>query len=54
MPQESEIDIRGCKLFLRRADKGPPPLFLHGAQGLSGWLAAFDDLVAHFIEKVAA
>lgn len=54
MPRESEIDIRGRKLFLRRAGKGPPPLFLHGAQGLSAWLPAFDHLAARFLEKVAA
>jgi len=48
MPRESEIDIRGCKLFLRRAGKGPSLLFLHGAQGLSGWLPAFEELAARF------
>jgi pimeloyl-ACP methyl ester carboxylesterase len=28
------IDIRGCKLNVRRAGRGEPLLFLHGAQGL--------------------
>jgi pimeloyl-ACP methyl ester carboxylesterase len=31
---ETTIDVRGCKLHLRRAGSGEPLLFLHGAQGL--------------------
>jgi pimeloyl-ACP methyl ester carboxylesterase len=34
--QHSEIDIRGCKLNLRRGGRSEPLLFLHGAQGLNG------------------
>lgn len=37
MPTDSDIDVRGCKIHVRRGGHGDPLLFLHGAQGLSGW-----------------
>jgi pimeloyl-ACP methyl ester carboxylesterase len=32
--KETTFDVRGCKLNVRRAGRGEPLLFLHGAQGL--------------------
>ena len=37
MPIASDIDVRGCKLHVQREGHGEPLLFLHGAQGLTGW-----------------
>jgi pimeloyl-ACP methyl ester carboxylesterase len=37
MPTESHVDVRGSKLHVRRDGRGEPLLFLHGAQGLTGW-----------------
>ena len=34
--QNAVVDVRGCKLNVRRAGRGEPLLFLHGAQGLNG------------------
>jgi pimeloyl-ACP methyl ester carboxylesterase len=39
------IDVNGCKLFLRRGGKGPPLLFLHGANG--------PDVSAPFMTRLA-
>lgn len=46
--QESEIDIRGCKLNVRRGGGGEPLLFLHGAQGLNGHEPGIEALAANF------
>jgi pimeloyl-ACP methyl ester carboxylesterase len=45
---ESKIDIRGCKLHMRRGGKGEPLLFLHGAGGIPGWIPAFQSLADRF------
>ncbi len=45
---ETFLEVRGCKLFLRRAGAGAPLLFLHGAQGLTGWPAALAELSKRF------
>jgi len=41
---ESKIDIRGCKIHMRRGGTGDPALFLHGAGGIPGWIPAFQSL----------
>lgn len=41
---EKMIDVRGCKVFLRRGGDGEPVLFLHGAGGIPGWIPAFQTL----------
>lgn len=46
--QHSDIDIRGCKLHLRRGGHGEPLLFLHGAQGLAGDEPGLEALAANF------
>ncbi len=35
---ESKIDIRGCKIHMRRGGAGELALFLHGASGVAGWI----------------
>jgi pimeloyl-ACP methyl ester carboxylesterase len=42
------IDVRGCKLHVRRAGRGEPLLFLHGAQGLSDREPGLDALAREF------
>ena len=34
--QDSDIDVRGCNVHVRRGGKGEALLFLHGAQGSAG------------------
>ena len=46
-PTETTLDVRNCKLLLRRAGKGPAVLFLHGAGGLQ-WVPFFDRLAERF------
>jgi pimeloyl-ACP methyl ester carboxylesterase len=46
--RSSDIDVRGCRLHVRRAGRGEPLLFLHGAQGLNGSEPGLDALAAHF------
>lgn len=46
--EATEIDVRGCRLHLRRAGRGEPLLFLHGAQGLNGSEPGLDALARHF------
>jgi pimeloyl-ACP methyl ester carboxylesterase len=46
--QHTEIDVRGCKLNLRRGGRGEPLLFLHGAQGLNGHEPGLEALTANF------
>jgi len=48
MPTDSHIDVRGCKLRVQRDGRGEPLLFLHGAQGLSGWEPALAALAERF------
>lgn len=45
---ETFVEVRGAKLFLRRDGAGEPLLFLHGVQGLPGWTEALTRLAAHF------
>ena len=45
---ENTIDVRGCKLHLRRAGRGEPLLFLHGAQGLNGREPGLEALAKSF------
>lgn len=46
--QQGEIDIRGCKVNVRRGGTGEPLLFLHGAQGLGGHEPGLQALTANF------
>jgi pimeloyl-ACP methyl ester carboxylesterase len=43
-----EVDVRGCKLNLRRSGRGEPLLFLHGAQGLNGHEPGIESLAKSF------
>jgi pimeloyl-ACP methyl ester carboxylesterase len=45
---ESMVDCDGCRLLLRRAGRGAPLLFLHGANGFPGWLPFFETLAERF------
>jgi len=45
--QDSFIDIRGCKVRMLRSGKGTPLVFLHGANGLPGWLPFMETLSKH-------
>jgi pimeloyl-ACP methyl ester carboxylesterase len=45
---ETVIEVRGAKLFLRRDGAGEPVLFLHGVQGLPGWTEALARLAEGF------
>lgn len=47
-PSESVFALHDCRLLLRRAGKGPPLLFLHGAEGFPGWVPFFDRLSDRF------
>jgi pimeloyl-ACP methyl ester carboxylesterase len=44
----SVVDVRGCKVNLRRAGKGEPLLFLHGALGLDTREPLIDALAENF------
>lgn len=46
--QQSEIEVRGCKLNVRRGGRGEPLLYLHGAQGLNGHEPGIDALAESF------
>ena len=49
MPPEPQIvKIGDIGVTLRRAGKGPPLLFLHGADGYSQWLPFFDALAEKY------
>jgi pimeloyl-ACP methyl ester carboxylesterase len=45
---DTTIDVRGCRLHVRRSGQGEPLLFLHGAQGLSDREPALDALARDF------
>jgi pimeloyl-ACP methyl ester carboxylesterase len=47
-PELHRPKIGGVEISLRRAGKGPPVLFLHGADGYSQWLPFFDALAEHY------
>jgi pimeloyl-ACP methyl ester carboxylesterase len=46
--QNAVLDVRGCKINIRRDGKGEPLLFLHGAQGINGHEPGLDALAKHF------
>jgi pimeloyl-ACP methyl ester carboxylesterase len=46
--QQTDLDVRGSKLHLRRVGQGDPLLFLHGAQGLSSYEPGIEALSKHF------
>jgi pimeloyl-ACP methyl ester carboxylesterase len=46
--QNGRLDVRGCKLNIRRMGEGEPLLFLHGAQGLDGNEPGLDALARQF------
>ena len=48
MLQQIEVDVRGCKLHLRRGGRGESLMFLHGAQGLNGHEPGLEGLTANF------
>jgi pimeloyl-ACP methyl ester carboxylesterase len=45
---ETFVELRDAKLFLRRDGAGEPLLFLHGVQGLPGWTEALARLAERF------
>lgn len=45
---ETFVEVRGAKLFLRRGGTGEPLLFLHGVHGLAGWTETLSRLAEHF------
>jgi pimeloyl-ACP methyl ester carboxylesterase len=45
---EEMLNVRGGSLLMRRAGTGPTVLFLHGANGVPGWLPFFDRLSDRF------
>ena len=47
-PRQSFETISGCKVNLRRAGKGAPLLYLHGAQGAPVWLPFMAELAQRF------
>ena len=48
MMENALVDVRGCKINIRRMGKGEPLLFLHGAQGLNGEEPGLEALAGHF------
>ena len=48
MPTDFHVDVRGCKLRVRRDGRGEPVLFLHGAQGLTIWEPVLAALAQRF------
>jgi len=47
-PKSETLEILGAKIRLRRAGKGAPMLFLHGAGGVAVWLPLFEKLSESF------
>ena len=48
MVNETFVEVRGAKLFLRRDGAGEPLLFLHGVGGLPSWTDALGKLAERF------
>jgi pimeloyl-ACP methyl ester carboxylesterase len=48
MAHDTVIDVRSCKINMRRSGRGEPLLFLHGAQGLHADEPALEELAKHF------
>ena len=48
MAQSAAVDVRGCKINIRRFGQGEPLLFLHGAQGINGNERGLDTLAQRF------
>ncbi|HEX2647895.1 MAG TPA: alpha/beta fold hydrolase, partial [Candidatus Dormibacteraeota bacterium] len=46
--EANEIDVRGVKVRLQRAGRGPTVLFLHGAGGVPQWLPFFDAIAERY------
>ena len=47
-PKSDFLTILGARIHLRRAGKGPPLLFLHGAGGITVWAPIFEKLSETF------
>lgn len=48
MAQNAAVDVRGCKINIRRYGQGEPLLFLHGAQGINDNERGLDALAKRF------
>jgi pimeloyl-ACP methyl ester carboxylesterase len=48
MAQNAAVDVRGCKINIRRSGQGEPLLFLHGAQGINSNERGLDELAKRF------
>ena len=48
MAQNAAVDVRGCKINIRRSGQGEPLLFLHGAQEINRNERALDELAQRF------
>ena len=53
MAQSAAVDVRGCKINVRRSGRGEPLLFLHGAQGLRRQRASGLDALAQRFDVIA-
>jgi pimeloyl-ACP methyl ester carboxylesterase len=51
-PKPETLVTRGTRVRIRRAGKGKPVLFLHGAGGWPAWLPFFERLSHHFAVTV--
>lgn len=47
-PASEHLSILGARIHLRRAGKGPPLLFLHGAGGVNVWFPFYEKLAENF------
>lgn len=47
-PVAEMIDLRGCRITMKRRGDGPPVLFLHGATGAPVWLPFMEQLAGQF------
>ena len=45
---EMYVEVRGCKVHVRRCGSGAPLLYLHGAGGTPGWLPSLEALSDKF------
>jgi pimeloyl-ACP methyl ester carboxylesterase len=48
MPMEQIVEIDGCHVHMLRDGKGPPLVYLHGANGPNLWTKWFEDLAQRF------